>query len=1007
MTNYSKLNNVLGWCTFVITAIVYTLTMERSVSYWDCGEFIASVYKLQVCHQPGAPLYLIISKLLSLFSSDVNQVAWWINLGSAIASAATIMFLFWTITHLAKKLLNTDRRLNTVQAITIFGAGLTGALAYAFSDTFWFSAVEAEVYALSSLFTAITFWAILKWENEADQPRANKWLLFIAYLIGLSIGVHLLNLLAIPAVGMIYYFKKINKGWKGALLTFILSCLILVFIQYGVIPGTVSLAAKLELLFVNNISLPFGSGIIFFILLLIAGFVWMLRYSVKKQKVWLNTAVLCLSFIYIGYTSYALIIIRANADTSLNNTSPDNVFSFLKYLNREQFGAGDELLAGPTFASKVYYKKSDENIYAKGNNQYDIVGKKYEKQIADGQKMLFPRIASQEHESFYRSWLNKPSGNPTFADNINYFTTYQLGHLYWRYFMWNFAGRQNNILGEGELNKGNWLSGIKPVDAIRLGDQSQLPPSIAGNESYNRLFFLPLLLGIAGLIYQLKRNSKDFIATGLLFLFTGIAIIVYLNQTPLQVRDRDYAYAASFYAFAIWIGLGVLFVKDFLTKRWDNAAMAGLSSAICILAVPILMLNQEWDDHDRSQRTIVRDIARNTLDSCAPNAILFVAGDNETFPLWYLQEVENFRTDVRIVNLQLIGMDWYGKQLLNPVNNAAAVKLSYTYKQFANSTRDYTPLFDQHIKDPVELQELLDFIGSDDERAKAQLDSGELINYLPTKQLKLTVNKQQAISNGTVPKSDENKVVNEMIWTLPKDMLLKNQLLTLNIIANNIDKRPIYFHQFLGEEDFCGLESYFRNDGIVYRLIPVKDDGLNHGVAEKGSVNTSIMYNNLMNKYCWGTVNNGKTYIDPVFARNVSWYRDSYNVLAKALLNEGKVKDCENVLDKMERELPVSNTGIGLSQFTRVDTSSLYYNCKALKKANAIVEDTSTYITKELDYLYAVLPKDSKSVSSEVQTGLYILQLLAEESRKNGQATLSNKIETTLGEFIQKFGLNG
>lgn len=932
MTNYAKLNNVLGWLAFMIAAIVYSLTMERTVSYWDCGEFVASVYKLQVCHQPGAPLYLIISKILSLLSGDSTQVAWWINLGSVLASAATIMFLFWTITHLAKKLLKTDQQLGTIQLITIFGAGFTGALAYAFSDTFWFSAVEAEVYALSSLFTAITFWAILKWENEADQPRANRWLLFIAYLIGLSIGVHLLNLLAIPAVGMVYYFKKINKGWKGALLTFVISCLILVFIQYGVIPGTVSLAAKFELLFVNGIALSFGSGVTFFIILLAVSFAWILHYSFKKQKVWLNTATLCLCFIYIGYASYALIIIRAKADTSLNNTSPDNIFSFLDYLNREQFGAGDELVVGPTFTSKIYYTKSDQNIYVKGDSKYEVVGKKYEKKIPDGQKMLFPRIANQKYESFYRSWLNKPSGNPNFGDNINYFTTYQLGHLYWRYFMWNFAGRQNNIQGEGEPNKGNWVSGVKPIDAIALGDQSQLPPSIANNEAYNRLYFLPLLLGIAGLIYQLKKNNKDFIATALLFLFTGIAIIIYLNQTPQQVRDRDYAYAASFYAFAIWIGLGVLFIKDFLSKRWNNVAIASLSSAICMVAVPILMLNQEWDDHDRSQRTLVRDIAKNTLDSCAPNAILFVAGDNETFPLWYMQEVENYRPDIRIVNLQLIGMGWYGKQLLKPVNKAAEVKLSYTYKQFANSNRDYTPLFDQHIKDPVELQELLDFIGSDDERAKAQLDSGDFINYLPTKQLKLTVNKQKMVNNGTVPKADENKVVNEMVWQLPQDMLLKNQLLTLNIIANNIENRPIYFHQFLGEEDFCGLDNYFRKDGIVYRLVPIKDDGINHGIAEKGSVNTSILYSNLMNKYTWGTINNGKTYIDPTFARNVSWYRDSYNVLAKALLNEGKVKECEKILDRMEHDLPVSNTGIGLSQFTRLDTSTLYYNCKALKK---------------------------------------------------------------------------
>ncbi|UKJ07132.1 protein O-mannosyl-transferase family [Solitalea lacus] len=1003
MAIYSKLNNLFGWLCFIIATTVYTLTLEPTVSFWDCGEFIASVYRLQVCHQPGAPLFLMVSKLLSLFSSDNTQIAWWVNFGSALASGATVMFLFWTITHLAKKLLKVDQQLSLSAYITVFGAGITGALAYAFSDTFWFSAVEAEAYALSSLFTAVTFWAVLKWENESDQPRVDRWLLFIAYLIGLSIGVHLLNLLAIPAIGMVYYFKKINKGWKGALLSFVISCGILILVQYGIIPGTVSLAASFDLFFVNSLSLPFNSGVIAFILLLIGLLVFGLYYSTKRQKAWLNTTLLCLSFIYIGYTSYGLIIIRAKADPSLNNTSPDNVYSFLSYLNREQFGAGDALLYGPHFASKQYYNQTKTNIYTKGDSKYEVIGKKMEAKVASGQGMVFPRVSNPDHERFYRSWLNRTSGNPTFSDNIEFFTTYQLGHMYWRYFMWNFAGRQNNIQGEGEPIKGNWLSGIKQIDAIRLGDQSCLPPSITQNEAYNRLYFLPLLLGLFGLFYQLKRNSKDFVATSLLFVFTGIAIIVYLNQTPNQVRDRDYAYAASFYAFTIWIGLGVLAVKEFLTKRWDNSFTATLSTTICVLAVPVLMLNQEWDDHDRSQRTIARDIAKNTLDTCAPNAILFVAGDNDTFPLWYMQEVEHYRSDVRIVNLQLLGMGWYGKQLLKPVNKAAEVKLSYTYKQFANSAHDYTPFLNQQISEAVELKELLDFIGSDDIQAKVQLDSGDLVNYLPATKIKLSINKEKMLANASLSKDDEGKIENQMVWSLPEVPLMKNQLLMLNIIANNINDRPIYFHQFLGSEEFCGIDAYFQKEGLVYRVVPIKDDGSVHGIAEKGRVNTNVLYDNLMNKYEWGNINNKTTYIDPTFARNAGWYRDTYNTLAKALLKESKLEDCEKVLDKMEQILPITNTGIGLMQFTRLDTSGLYYNCKAIKKANAIVQDTSEYISKELNHLYAIKPKYSQSTVNEVQTGLYLLQSLAEQAKAFNQIELSRKIEIRLSEFIEKF----
>ncbi|MBC7913893.1 MAG: DUF2723 domain-containing protein, partial [Pyrinomonadaceae bacterium] len=626
--HYTKLNNLLGWACFLIAAITYTLTLEPTASFWDTGEFIASAYKLQVVHQPGAPLFIMIAKVFSLLASDKSQVAFWMNMSSALASAATILFLFWTITALARKvLIKNGEELTSSQVITIMGSGLVGALAYTFSDTFWFSAVEAEVYALSSLCTAIVFWAILKWDHHATEANSDKWLIFIAYIMGLSIGVHLLNLLVIPAIALVYYFKRTAKPTsKGTLISLLIGIVILGVIQYGIILYLVKFAAYIDLFFVNTLGMGFGSGVIVLAILIIGGLTYGIQYSINKAKPILNLALICTVFILMGYSSYAMIVIRAKANPTLNNNDPDNVFSLLSYLSREQYG-DRPLLYGQYYDSERIDYKEKGNIYRKGDEKYEVAGKKYD--YVYDKNTILPRMFSDDpqHVAFYKDWMQISEGeSPGFGHNLGFFFTYQTGFMYARYFLWNFAGRQNDDQGNGNHVSGNWISGIKPLDALHLGSQDDLPPSIVENKGYNRFYFLPLILGLIGAIWHFKRKEKDAGVVGLLFFFTGLAIVLYLNQNPLQPRERDYAYAGSFYAFTIWIGLGVAAIAEFLKKR-TSAKTAGIAATLIgLLMAPVLMAKEGWDDHDRSEKTTARDFAIDYLESCAPNAILFTYG---------------------------------------------------------------------------------------------------------------------------------------------------------------------------------------------------------------------------------------------------------------------------------------------------------------------------------------------------------------------------------------------
>lgn len=725
MEKFNKLNLITGWILFGLASIVYLITMEPTTSFWDCGEFISTAFKQEVGHPPGAPFFMIIGRLFTLFAGgDISKVAAAMNALSALASGFTILFLFWTITHLAKKIVIIENDYSLSKIISVIGAGAIGALAYAFSDTFWFSAVEAEVYALSSLFTAFVFWAILKWENIANEPHANRWLILIAFLMGLSIGVHLLNLLAIPAIVFVYYFKKYKPTSWGIIASLGISVAILGAMMYIIIPGLVSIGTKFELMFINGFGLPYHSGLIFYFLALFAVLAFLIYLSHKKLQVVWNTILVAFTMIAIGYSSYAVIVIRSVADTPLNESAPDSAFDLLRYLNREQYGQ-TPLFYGTYFNSPPIKVIDGKPLFYKENGKYVKV-KQRDYEYDPTFKGLFPRMWSErpEHIQEYLFWAdmneadlyqvqtdekgspvrgrngevsfdrNSPLKMPTFGQNLKFFIRYQVGFMYMRYFMWNFAGRQNDLQGNGELTKGNWISGIGFIDEARLGPQDNVPDYMKNNKGRNKYFLLPLLLGIAGLIFQYQKQNKDFWVVTLLFVLTGFAILVYLNQYPLQPRERDYAYAGSFYAFTIWIGLGVLWLIQLISKNYKSAVAATGVSVLCLVLVPGIMAAENWDDHDRSGRYTARDFAYNYLNSCEENAVLFTNGDNDTFPLWYIQEVENVRTDIRVINLSYFTADWYISQMAQQVYNSSPVKFGLTEKQYRQGTRDFASFVD-------------------------------------------------------------------------------------------------------------------------------------------------------------------------------------------------------------------------------------------------------------------------------------------------------------------------
>jgi hypothetical protein len=996
MKNFKSINNLTGFLLFGLAGIVYWLTMEPTVSFWDCAEFITAADKLQVGHQPGAPLFLMIGKLFSLLSGgNTAKVAYWINFSSVVFSAATVMFLYWTITLIAAKLYKKTK--TNIDMLTIMATGIVGALAFTFSDTFWFSAVEAEVYALSIFFTSVVFWAVLKWESETDD----RWLVIIAFIIGLSIGVHLLSLLAIPAVVRVYYFKKTEKpsAW-GIIKAVGIAGVIWITVQYIIIQYVVLLAAKSDLFMVNTMGFGFGYGAMAFLLILAGVIAYTIHYSIKHKKYNLNLGITCLTFVLFGFSAYFLIIIRANAKPSLNLSNPDNAFGLYGYLGRANY-AETPLLYGQTFDAEQTGSKDTYTKYRKGKDKYEAAGTGLA--IEYDKNMLFPRTYSTrgDHVNFYKQWLNLADGQtPSFMQNLKFFTSYQIGFMYWRYFLWNFSGRQNDKHGQGGTTEGNWITGIKSIDALRLGNQDSLPPSIVQNKGYNRFYGLPLILGIAGLVFLYRKNRNDAIVITTLFFFTGLAIIVYLNQDPLQVRERDYAYVGSFYAFAIFIGFSVFAFREALSRISSPKLSLAMATITGLLAAPAIMGFQGWDDHNRSGKTTALEWAKNYLNSCAPNAILFVTADNDTFPLWYAQEVEGIRTDIRVVNIQYLSDDAYINQMKAKLNKSAALPITMKEEKYVNGVRDYLHYFDYGFKDSVELKDLLAVMTSDDKGDKLELSDGTYQNFLPSKKFKLSVDADQLVKNRTITIKEKDKVSPQIEWVYNKDVVYKSDLAMLDILANNNWERPVYFETNVSQDTYIGLDRYLYLEGYALRLLPFKTDPKDTR-DKMERTHTDVMYHNMMHKFDYKGFQTAK-YIDPESKRVAEGTWAIANILTTNLITEGKNSQAHDFLVKNVKELPLANASID-DTLSRTQTIQHLYALNEINKANKLTGDTLIFLDNELNYIASLAPEKLNSHARDLQIAFYVLNNLYKMTADYKQHHLSKKISTTLKELDAKF----
>ncbi|MCQ2288873.1 MAG: DUF2723 domain-containing protein [Muribaculaceae bacterium] len=991
MKKYNFVNNLLGWVVFAVALATYMLTIEPTASFWDCPEFIAQGFKTEIGHPPGNPIFILAANFASKFAGgDITKVSACVNAMSAVFSALTILLLFWTITHLVKKLVvkkGQEESMTLAQYLVIMGGGVAGALAYTWSDTFWFSAVEAEVYAFSSFCTALVFWLILKWENRADEPGSDRWLVLIAYVLGVSLGVHLLNLLCIPAIALVYYYRKYeNTTAKGSLITLLISFAIIVFILYGLEPGFVSNAQNFELFFTNSVGLSFNMGtviyavvllavlggclyalytgknqmlvkVLLFVSLLLSGALsvggWIVKLALLVAAVWFiffrkaemparlyTNIVTSILVIFIGFAGYGVILIRSSANLPLDENSPNNVFALTKYLSREQYGESP-LFYGRTYKSELVYqdngnggatpqKEVGEALYAQKVKEtpdepdsYIQVGNKEKYVYVSAQNMLFPRIHSEAHEKDYISWTGTPGetvegivrvdadGNPrpdgyqgdlikpTFFQNLGFFINYQVNYMYWRYFMWNFAGRQNDIQGSGEITQGNWISGIPFIDNLRLGDQSLLPSDLgSGNKGHNVFFMLPLLLGIIGLLWQAWRGQKgieQFWVIFFLFFMTGLAIVLYLNQTPSQPRERDYAYAGSFYAFAIWIGLGVAGLwsacmsllkkaskKEVEDENKHGLAVAAVAALVGVL-VPLQMVSQTWDDHDRSGRYAARDFGMNYLSSLDKNAIIFTNGDNDTFPLWYAQEVENYRTDVRVVNLSYLSTDWYIHQMQRAAYESKPLPMLANKNTFAYDSRQYGYFIQPDTIPVPALKSLEHYYGKDYMNVQYNLPE---IKY---PRVFIPVDGNKAVAAGVVPAAQRDMIAEAIPLNLQVmgQGMTSSQIMSLDFIASSISQgwnRPCYFAMTVPDSYYLGLDPYLRNTGLAYQVTPLRsDDGLIHSSTDK-------MYDNVMNKFKWGGLDvatPGSLYLDETIRRMVTTNRTAICELANDLANEG------------------------------------------------------------------------------------------------------------------------
>ena len=1097
MKQYKLVNNLVGWFAFVIAAFTYCMTIEPTASFWDCPEFITTGYKLEVGHPPGAPFFMLTANLFSQFTSDPSQVARMVNTMSALMSAACILFLFWSITHLVKKLICPDDKEMTLgKLITIMGSGLVGALAYTWSDTFWFSAVEGEVYAYSSLFTAVVFWLILKWESVANEPHSDRWLVLIAYLTGLSIGVHLLNLLCIPAIVLVYYYKKNpDANLKGSLLALTGSMVLVAAVLYGIVPGVVKVGGWFELLFVNSFGMPFNSGLIVYIILLAASIIWGVyeSYTEKSRKRmnisfmvtiamlgipfygygWssaligiiilgilgvylfadlnkkyqisartLNTSLLCIMMIMVGYSSYALIVIRSTANTPMDQNSPEDIFTLGEYLGREQYGTRP-LFYGQTYASKPALKEVDggcvydvtegapvyqrkEKATPDEKDSYEIVRHKTDYKYA--QNMLFPRMYSDAHAQAYEDWLGGIKGVqvpydqcgqmvmvkvPTQWDNIKFFFIYQLNYMYWRYFMWNFAGRQNDIQGQGEIEHGNWITGIPFVDKFLVGDQSLLPSDLKNNKGHNVFYCLPLILGLIGLFWQAYKTKRITTPNGeeieepvgiqqfwivfFLFFMTGLAIVLYLNQTPMQPRERDYAYAGSFYAFAIWIGMGVAGIAQWLQGKLGEKPASVIATVVCLF-VPIQMVSQTWDDHDRSNRYVARDFGQNYLSTVQEegNPIIFTNGDNDTFPLWYNQETEGFRTDVRVCNLSYLQTDWYIDQMKRQAYDSPAVPIEWSRLEYVQGHNEGVAVR------PEVMESINNFYKQNPEEAAKEFGDNpyELKNILkywvrspkeglqliPTDSIVIKLDKEAVKRSGMmIPDSLHGEIPDYMSISLKgKRMLYKSELMMLEMLANTNWERPLYMAITVGSDNHLNLGNNFMQEGLAYRITPFNTTRLN------ARIDSEKMYDNLMNKFKFGGINNPDIYIDETVMRMCQTHRRMFIQLATQLIKEGKKDKALKALDYCSEVIPSTTVPHDYIMSSSKEMADDYLALGEKEKGEAILNDLAN---KSVEYITWYLSLNDQRLQGSYEDCLRNFYILDEINKSLARANAAGGVQ--------------
>jgi hypothetical protein len=1075
---FGKLNNLVGWLVWAIATFTYCSTIEPTASFWDCGEYIACAYKLEVGHPPGAPFFLLLGRFFALFGGgDPANAAMMINIMSALSSSFTILFLFWTITRLGIKVYGKKAAdLSQPQQWAILGAGIVGSLAYTFSDSFWFSAVEGEVYAMSSFFTAVVFWAILKWDDEdsTNPTGAMRWLVLISYLVGVSIGVHLLNLLVIPAIGFIIYFKKYKFTRKGFFVAGISSVLVLGLVQNIIIPKVVKFISDYEVFFTNKMHFGYSSGTLFFFIVLIVSLCGLILYTVTKQEkhykigfysaivlsafavitapsgsgmfwrlvmmsgmlyaihrfksktITLNAIFLSFATLLIGYSSFFVLVIRSQANTPMDENDPENAPNMLSYLLREQYGDWP-ILYGPYYNAPTLPRSEfgdGDPIYAKdkANNNYKVIDSrkksipKYEKEFCT----VFPRMWSSQshHVTGYRYWgevsdhhrnkvVDTGDGEteteeiPTFASNMIYFFRYQINYMYLRYFYWNFVGRQNDVQGStGNNMDGNWVTGIKAFDNFKLDyDTSKPIYRDHNNFATNHFYALPLILGLLGMFFHFKRNKPDAWVVLCIFFLTGLAIVIYLNQQPYQPRERDYAYTGSFYAFAIWIGFGVLYLFDQLTKKSVSMGMAIGSTALSMV-VPVIMAKEGWNDHDRSLRTMSRDCAINYLQSCAPNAIIFTNGDNDTFPLWYAQEVEGVRTDVRVVNLSLLQTDWYIKQMRRAAYESKPVPFTIPEEKLEAEKMSYVILSPQSSK-PMSLKEALEVVVGDDPNMKYD-NHGELIDILPAKNLYVDVDSMQVMKNKVISVRDTNRLTKRISWDLGgRNYITKNDLLVLDLIAHNNWERPIYFAVTTGDEAYVGLRKYFQLEGLAYRFVPIKQTDSEE--AQGGRVNTEAMYDNVMNKFLWGGMDKKGVNLDENCVRMTGNLRMQMGILASALISEGKNKKAKEVLDKCLEKMPDENIPFDA---TILSVCMAYYEIGEVEKGNMLSKKLFDIYEGDLKIYNAQVGNRRYAYGRDITQAKEILKRLIGLTQQYKQETLYKEFMNRIPNVMTPEDLN-